>query len=101
MMNTRRHAMLLGFTLTAAGAFAQTVPLTQDSFMNSGVGTNFGIATTLNVGGAANSQALAQFDLGSLQDTRSPESVLGMRLNVAVGLYCDSGLPGPIGPSVP
>ena len=34
--------------------------------MNPGVGTNFGTATTLNVGGAANSQALAQFDLGSL-----------------------------------
>ena len=65
-MNTLRRALLLGFTLTAAGAFAQTVPLTQDSFMNPGVGTNFGTATTLNVGGAANSQALAQFDLSSL-----------------------------------
>ena len=65
-MNTLRRALLLGVTLTAAGAFAQTVPLTQDSFMNPGVGTNFGTATTLNVGGAANSQALAQFDLGSL-----------------------------------
>ncbi len=65
-MNTLRRALLLGFTLTAAGAYAQTVPLTQDSFMNPGVGTNFGTATTLNVGGAANSQALAQFDLGSL-----------------------------------
>ena len=65
-MNTLRRALLLGFTLTAAGAFAQTVPLTQDSFMNPGVGTNFGTATTLNVGGAANSQALAQFDLSAL-----------------------------------
>ncbi len=65
-MNTLRRALLLGFTLTAAGAFAQTVPLTQDSFMNPGVGTTFGTATTLNVGGAANSQALAQFDLSAL-----------------------------------
>ena len=47
-------------------AFAQSVPLTQDSYIVPATATNFGAATTVNVGGSGASQALVQFDLTAL-----------------------------------
>ncbi len=47
-------------------AMAQNVPLTQDSYVNPGSATNFGSASTMNVGGPNGARALAQFDLSAL-----------------------------------
>ena len=41
-------------------------PLTQDSYFTPGSGTNFGTATTINVGGPNANAALVQFDLSTL-----------------------------------
>lgn len=58
--------VMLGIAVAMGSVYGQIVPLVQDSYVNPGVGTNFGTATTLNVGGAASSQALVQFDLSAL-----------------------------------
>jgi hypothetical protein len=49
-------------------AIAQTVPLTQDSYVvtNPATTNNYGTAATVNVGGANGDQALIQFDLTTL-----------------------------------
>ncbi|HEX4276436.1 MAG TPA: DNRLRE domain-containing protein [Bryobacteraceae bacterium] len=52
--------------LLPAFLLAQSVPLTQDAFVNPGNGTNFGSTATLNVGGGSSSQALVQFDTTQL-----------------------------------
>jgi hypothetical protein len=62
MMNRSLIASLLCGTV----ALAQSVPLTQDSYFIPGSGTNFGTATTINVGGPNATKALAQFDLSVL-----------------------------------
>jgi len=49
-----------------AGASAQTVPLTQDSYVVPQSATNYGSATTINVGGTNGAEALVQFDLSTL-----------------------------------
>ena len=56
---------LLCAALASAG-FAQSVPLTQDSYVIPGTGGNYGAQQTLNVGGGSGSQALVQFDLSTL-----------------------------------
>lgn len=57
---------LIAFALLPAAVFAQAVPLTQDAYFVPGSTANYGAAVTLNVGGAANAQALVQFDLSTL-----------------------------------
>jgi hypothetical protein len=52
--------------LLPVAAFAQTVPLTQDSWVIPGTSANFGNTTTLSVGGANSTSALVQFDLTAL-----------------------------------
>ncbi len=49
-------------------AFAQTVPLTQDSYVatNPATASNYGVGVTLNVGGPTATQGLVQFDLTTL-----------------------------------
>ena len=47
-------------------AMAQSAPLAQDSYVVPGSATNYGSATTMNVGGPNGAQALAQFDLTAL-----------------------------------
>ena len=60
----------LSFTLAIlpAFAFAQAVPLTQDSYVatNPATASNYGSATTINVGGPGAADALVQFDLTAL-----------------------------------
>ena len=60
------RSLLAGAALTSVAAFAQTVPLTQDAYFVPASPTNYGSATTVNVGGAAGAQALVQFDLTAL-----------------------------------
>ena len=56
----------LALTVLPMAAFAQTVPLFQDSYVVPGNGTNYGTAVTVNVGGTTNAEGLVQFDLTTL-----------------------------------
>src|ERR1700684_677223 len=57
---------LCALVLLPVAGFAESAPLVQDSYVVPGSATNYGSATTLNVGGASNDQALVQFDLSQL-----------------------------------
>lgn len=64
-------ARLIRFALSVlsvlpAACLAQTVPLAQDSYIVPLSGTNYGTATTINVGGPSGDDALVQFDLTTL-----------------------------------
>jgi hypothetical protein len=61
-------AFLCSLALLPVAAFAQTVPLTQDSYVVTSPATasNYGAAVTLNVGGPTAAQGLVQFDLTTL-----------------------------------
>ena len=64
----RQLRFLCGLALLPIAAFAQTVPLTQDSYVatNPATATNYGTAATVNAGGPNADQALVQFDLSTL-----------------------------------
>jgi hypothetical protein len=57
---------MLGLAALPIAAQAQSVPLTQDSSVIPGSGSNFGVLQTVNVGGASAFQGLVQFDLSTL-----------------------------------
>ena len=76
--------LLAGLALTSA-AFAQTAPLTQDAYLVPGSPTNYGSATTMNVGGAAGAQALVQFDLTALPTGVTAANVSKATLTLFVG----------------
>ena len=59
-------SLVLVLATIPAAVLAQSVPLTQDSYVVPGNGSNFGGSATINVGGAGLNQALAQFDLSAL-----------------------------------
>ena len=66
-MNNRLIRFLLGgLIVLPVAAWPQTVPLTQDAYVTPLSGTNYGTATTINVGGPAGAEALVQFDLTAL-----------------------------------
>ena len=60
------YSVLLILAAIPAALRAQSVPLTQDSYVVPGNASNFGGSATMNVGGAGLNQALAQFDLSAL-----------------------------------
>jgi len=62
----QRIALFSACVFLPLAAFAQSVPLTQDSFVAQATAANYGTAATLKVGGAAADQALVQFDLSTL-----------------------------------
>ncbi len=68
MENCLRFLAIGGLTLMPFIVNAQTVPLTQDSYVvtSPATGTNYGSAVTLNVVGSSGAQALVQFDLTTL-----------------------------------
>ncbi len=67
-MKTQIRHLLCGLVLLPCTAFAQTVPLTQDTYVatSPASGNNYGTAATINVGGPNADQALVQFDLTTL-----------------------------------
>ncbi len=66
-MNLRLIRLLVCGLATLTGyTFAQTLPLTQDAYFVPFSGTNYGAATTINVGGSTAAEALVQFDLTAL-----------------------------------
>ncbi len=67
-------------------AFAQSVPLTQDSYVatNPATAINYGTAVTINAGGPNAGQALVQFDLTTLPDGTSAANVSKATLTLFV-----------------
>ena len=62
-MDNPIRRLLCGLALIPVAAFAQTVPLTQDSYvvtLPTPTGTNYGPAATVNVGGPNGDHALMQ-----------------------------------------
>ena len=98
----------------AEAVFAQGAPLVQDSYVVHGSGTNYGSATTLNVGGASNDQALVQFDLTQLPAGTTGSSISkatlivfatkltaagSVNFSVANGTWTQSGINGTNAPA--
>jgi len=78
--------LLCGLAVLPAAALAQTVPLTQDAYVVPGTSTNYGMGTTLQVGGADGAEALVQFDLTTL-----PAGITGSNVAKAtLTLFVDS-----------
>ena len=69
-----------------AGLLAQTVPLTQDSFVITAPANavNYGSASTINVGGANGNRGLMQFDLSALPPGTVAANVAGAVLTLFV-----------------
>jgi hypothetical protein len=62
----RSQTSWCALALLPAAAFAQSVPLTQDSYVLPGTAGNYGIQQTINLGGSNAFQGLVQFDLSTL-----------------------------------
>jgi collagen type VII alpha len=82
---------LCALVLLPVAAFAQSAPLVQDSYVVPGSATNYGSATTLNVGGASNDQALVQFDLSQLPVGTTAGSIAKATLIVFVTKLGNTG----------
>jgi hypothetical protein len=67
---------VLGFDLKA-----QSLPVTQDSYVVPGGAINFGTAATLNVGGPTGAQGLVQFDLTALPAGAVAKAILVLYVN--------------------
>jgi hypothetical protein len=83
--------------LLPVAAVAQNVPLVQDSYVNPGTGSNFGSATTMNVGGPNGAQAVAEFDLTTLPAGTTSSSIAKATLTLFLN---KSGAAGTVNISV-
>jgi hypothetical protein len=86
--------LLFGLALLPVGAFAQMVPLTQDSYvvtLPTATGANYGPAATVNVGGPNGSHALMQFDLTTLPAGTTAANVAKVTLTLFVNKIGTSG----------
>jgi hypothetical protein len=84
LKNNSIRALFCGPTLIPAVALAQYTPLTQDSYVAPGNATNFGTATTINVGGPNAAEALVQFDLTTLPAATTSANVAKATLTLFV-----------------
>ena len=115
LRNRFGFGLLCGLLLLPAAVFAQSAPLVQDSYVAPGSTTNYGAATTPNVGGASNDQALVQFDLTPLPAGTTAGSIAKATLilfvtklaapgtvnfSVANGTWTESGVNGTNAPAV-
>jgi hypothetical protein len=78
-------------TLLPLTLFAQTVPLTQDSYVVPASPANFGSAVTINVGGAGADTGIVQFDLSTLPAGTVAASVFKATLIVFVNKVSSPG----------
>lgn len=97
MMARLFKTFLIGLGLLPLAAVAQTVPLTQDSYIIPGNSSNFGSATTMTAGGPNSAQALAQFDLTTLPSGTTSANIAGATLSLFVNKV---GAPGTVNISV-
>jgi hypothetical protein len=79
-------ALVAGLAILPMAAIAQTVPLTQDSYVatSPATETNYGTAVTINVGGPNVSQALMQFDLSTLPAGTTAANIASATLTLFV-----------------
>jgi len=70
-----RAGFFSALALLPVVAFAQSVPLTQDSYFITGSPTNYGNAATVNAVGASSDSALVQFDLTALPPGTSSSNI--------------------------
>jgi hypothetical protein len=75
MYGNLSRTLFCGVAMLPALALAQTVPLTQDSYVVPFTVTNYGSAVTIDVGGPSGAAALVQFDLTTL-----PSGITGSNL---------------------
>lgn len=109
-------ATICGLASIAGAASAQTVPLTQDAYVVPQSPTNFGSATTINVGGSNDAEALVQFDLTALGNGLSGANVSratltlfaskvgsagSVNISVANGTWSEAMVSGTSAPPVP
>jgi hypothetical protein len=82
---SRRFLFKIGaLAALQAAAWAQTVPLVGDAYVQPGSAINVGGTATVNVGGVTGFQGLFQFDLSSLPPGTTAASVSGASLRLFV-----------------
>jgi len=109
------RSLVCVLAILSAAAVAQTVPLTQDSYIVPGSPINYGTATTINVGGPSGDKALVQFDLSTLPSGITSSNVakatltlfvnkLGspgtVNISLANGGWTETGVIGTNGPAI-
>ena len=72
-------------------AWADTAPLTGDSYINAGDANVYGALPGINIGGATNSQGLLLFDLSKLPAGVNGNSVTSAKLRFFVNKVTTSG----------
>ena len=92
-MNIRPLVLLAVLSSSVSIVCAQSVPVSQDTYIVPGSAANYGTQPTIEVGGANHSEGILQFDLSTLPAGTSASSVLKANLL----LYVDSiATPGSI-----
>ena len=91
MNNKLTRSLVCGLAGFAGSAFAQTVPLIQDSYCVPFSGANYGAATTINVGGPAAAVGLVQFDLTALPANTTGSNVAKATLTLFAGKVGSAG----------
>jgi hypothetical protein len=86
---------LIAIVLATAGAnaFAQSLPVSGDTFVSSGSTANYSTSPTINVGGAGNYEGLISFDLSALAAGTTPTSIAKASITLFVNKL---GAPGAI-----
>jgi len=85
-VNNSLRWLLFGAVLLPASAFAQTVPLTQDSYVvtSPATVTNYGTPATVNVVAANGTNGLVQFDLTALPAGTTPANIARATLTLFI-----------------
>ncbi len=88
----RQLQLLCVIAILPIAAIAQTVPISQDSYVvtNPATAINYGSASTINVGGPAVAQALVQFDLTTLPAGTGAANIAKATLALVVNKICAS-----------
>ncbi|HEV3199995.1 MAG TPA: DNRLRE domain-containing protein [Bryobacteraceae bacterium] len=81
--NTIRYAAAGCIFLLPVLGWAETAPLAGDAFINPGNAANYGVLTTINIGGTTGAQGLLLFDLSHLTGTGTSVAWARLRLYVS------------------
>jgi len=86
-------ALAAGLAILPMFASAQTVPLTQDSYVvtNPATTNNYGTAATINVGGPSADDALLQFDITTLPAGTAAANIAKATLSLFVNKLGEAG----------
>lgn len=92
-MNKSVRRFLCSLAILPMAAIAQTVPLTQDSYVatNPASAVNYGTASTINVGGPGGDEGVVQFDLTTLPPGTTAANVINATLTLFVNKLGTAG----------